>query len=71
MESHFSADQSYRLLHADHHAAVSSGRFGAQHKQRDRSLCATRTVRSFDPCIACAIPVTDPQGEELVQVKVS
>jgi hydrogenase large subunit len=30
-----------------------------------------RTVHSFDPCIACAIHVTDPQGEELVQVKVS
>jgi hydrogenase large subunit len=30
-----------------------------------------RTVHSFDPCIACAVHVTDPDGEELVQVKVT
>ena len=30
-----------------------------------------RTIHSFDPCIACAVHVTDPDGEELVQVKVS
>jgi hydrogenase large subunit len=29
-----------------------------------------RTIHSFDPCIACAVHVVDPQGEELVQVKV-
>ena len=29
-----------------------------------------RTIHSFDPCIACAVHVTDPQGEELIQVKV-
>ncbi|SEH08888.1 nickel-dependent hydrogenase large subunit [Candidatus Venteria ishoeyi] len=29
-----------------------------------------RTVHSFDPCIACAVHVTDPEGEELIQVKV-
>ncbi len=29
-----------------------------------------RTIHSFDPCIACAVHVTDPAGEELVQVKV-
>jgi hydrogenase large subunit len=29
-----------------------------------------RTIHSFDPCIACAVHVTDPQGEELVKVKV-
>jgi len=29
-----------------------------------------RTIHSFDPCIACAVHVTDPQGEELVQVRV-
>ncbi len=29
-----------------------------------------RTVHSFDPCIACAVHVTDPHGEELIQVKV-
>jgi hydrogenase large subunit len=30
-----------------------------------------RTVHSFDPCIACAIHVTDPTGEELMQVTVN
>jgi hydrogenase large subunit len=29
-----------------------------------------RTIHSFDPCIACAVHVTDPDGEELVQVEV-
>ena len=29
-----------------------------------------RTIHSFDPCIACAVHVTDPRGEELVKVKV-
>jgi len=29
-----------------------------------------RTIHSFDPCIACAVHVTDPQGDELVKVKV-
>lgn len=30
-----------------------------------------RTIHSFDPCIACAVHVTDPDGEELMKVKVS
>jgi hydrogenase large subunit len=30
-----------------------------------------RTIHSFDPCIACAVHVTDPQGDELIKVKVS
>jgi hydrogenase large subunit len=29
-----------------------------------------RTIHSFDPCIACAVHLTDPQGEELLQLKV-
>src|SRR5512139_466140 len=29
-----------------------------------------RTIHSFDLCIACAVHVTDPEGEELVQVKI-
>ena len=28
-----------------------------------------RTIHSFDPCIACAVHVTDPDGEELVKVQ--
>jgi hydrogenase large subunit len=29
-----------------------------------------RTIHSFDPCIACAVHVAGPGGEELVQVKI-
>jgi hydrogenase large subunit len=29
-----------------------------------------RTIHSFDPCIACAVHLTDPNGEELVKVRV-
>ncbi len=29
-----------------------------------------RTIHSFDPCIACAVHITDPDGEEVTQVKV-
>ncbi|MCW5665896.1 MAG: nickel-dependent hydrogenase large subunit [Piscinibacter sp.] len=29
-----------------------------------------RTVHSFDPCIACAVHVLDPQGEELTRIRV-
>lgn len=29
-----------------------------------------RTIHSFDPCIACAVHVVDPDGEELVKVRV-
>lgn len=30
-----------------------------------------RTIHSFDPCIACAVHVTDPEGEGLIKVKVT
>lgn len=30
-----------------------------------------RTIHSFDPCIGCAVHVTDPDGEELVSVRIS
>jgi len=30
-----------------------------------------RTIHSFDPCLACAVHVTDPDGEELMQIRVS
>jgi len=29
-----------------------------------------RTIHSFDPCLACAVHVNDPDGNELVEVKV-
>jgi hydrogenase large subunit len=30
-----------------------------------------RTIHSFDPCIGCAVHVTNPNGEELITVNVS
>ena len=36
----------------------------------DQPLEIQRTIHSFDPCIACAVHVTAPAGEELVQIKV-
>jgi hydrogenase large subunit len=30
-----------------------------------------RTIHSFDPCLACAVHLLDPDGKELVQVKVT
>jgi len=30
-----------------------------------------RTVHSFDPCIACAVHLTDPNGNELMQVNIT
>jgi len=29
-----------------------------------------RTIHSFDPCLACAVHLTDPDGEEIINVKV-
>jgi hydrogenase large subunit len=29
-----------------------------------------RTIHSFDPCLACAVHVLTPDGEELIQVKI-
>lgn len=29
-----------------------------------------RTIHSFDPCLACAVHLMDPHGEELIRVKV-
>ncbi len=29
-----------------------------------------RTIHSFDPCLACAVHLVDPDGEELIQIRV-
>ncbi len=36
----------------------------------ERPLEVLRTIHSFDPCLACAIHVFDPEGEEISKVKV-
>jgi len=37
----------------------------------EQPLEIQRTIHSFDPCIACAVHVMDPNGEELMKVKVT
>ncbi|KEO50887.1 nickel-dependent hydrogenase large subunit [Thioclava pacifica] len=37
----------------------------------DQPLEILRTIHSFDPCLACAVHVMDPDGSERVQVKIS
>ncbi|MCC0021082.1 MAG: nickel-dependent hydrogenase large subunit [Nitratireductor sp.] len=43
-----------------------------RHQLHDPSqpLEIQRTVHSFDPCIACAVHVVDPDGEELSQIRI-
>lgn len=36
----------------------------------EKPLEILRTVHSFDPCLACAVHMLDPQGKELARVKV-
>ncbi len=36
----------------------------------EQPLEILRTIHSFDPCIACAVHLVDPNGKEMMQVKV-
>ena len=36
----------------------------------EKPLEVLRTIHSFDPCIACAVHMLDPEGNESVKVKV-
>ena len=36
----------------------------------EKPLEVLRTVHSFDPCIACAVHMLDPEGTELTKIKV-
>jgi hydrogenase large subunit len=44
-----------------------------RHKLADpkQPLEIQRTIHSFDPCLACAVHVVDPDGEELVSINVT
>jgi hydrogenase large subunit len=35
----------------------------------EKPLEVIRTVHSFDPCLACAIHLTDAKGQSIVKVK--
>jgi Ni,Fe-hydrogenase I large subunit len=37
----------------------------------EKPLEILRTVHSFDPCMACAAHILDPNGEELVEVTIA
>ncbi len=43
---------------------------GHQLHDPEQPLEILRTIHSFDPCLGCAVHVTDPDGKELVEVKV-
>ncbi|MCK9189254.1 nickel-dependent hydrogenase large subunit [Acidithiobacillus sp.] len=43
---------------------------GTELPEPTQPLEILRTIHSFDPCIACAVHLVDPAGEELLQVKV-
>ena len=36
----------------------------------DQPLEILRTIHSFDPCIACAVHVADPEGNELSSIRI-
>ena len=37
----------------------------------EQPLEILRTIHSFDPCLACAVHVTDPDGEPAVSIEVT
>jgi hydrogenase large subunit len=43
---------------------------GQSVKDPKQPLEILRTIHSFDPCLACAVHVLDPHGEELIRVRV-
>jgi len=43
---------------------------GHQLHDPEQPIEILRTIHSFDPCIACAVHVTDPDGQELVNLKI-
>ena len=59
----------------DHNGAAGAyeAALADNHKLHDpaQPLEIQRTIHSFDPCIACAVHVNDPNGKELVRIKVT
>jgi len=46
------------------------GQPGAYEADSKQPLEILRTIHSFDPCIACAVHLSDEDGEEIIKVKV-
>ncbi len=55
---------------AGHPGAYEAALVGHRLHNPQQPVEILRTIHSFDPCIACAVHVVDPNGEELVRVKV-
>ena len=51
--------------------AYESSLIGTPIADPNKPLEILRTIHSFDPCLACAVHVVDPEGNDLVSVKVS
>jgi hydrogenase large subunit len=50
-------------------SAYEASLIGTKMAHPDQPLEILRTIHSFDPCIACAVHLYDPQGKHLHQVK--
>jgi hydrogenase large subunit len=54
----------------DQHGPMEQALIGAPLKDADNPFEAVRIVRSFDPCLACAIHIVDPKGRELSKFRI-
>ena len=51
--------------------AYEAALIGTPIADENKPLEILRTIHSFDPCLACAVHVVDPDGNEVIKVKVS
>lgn len=51
-------------------SAYEESLIGTKLARLDQPLEILRTIHSFDPCLACAVHLYDPQGNHITQVKV-
>ena len=50
--------------------ALRGGAQGPVLHDPSKPLEILRTIHSFDPCLACAVHLVDPRGQELLRVQV-
>ena len=51
--------------------AYEAALIGTPIADESKPLEILRTIHSFDPCLACAVHVVDPDGNEVIKVTVS
>ncbi len=56
--------------HNDDPGSYEASLVGTPLLEEDRPVEVLRTVHSFDPCMSCAIHMTDPEGNDVNEVKV-